>query len=96
MKYVKRLIKTLLAALLAVPQLGQAATGEIHRGTVISVIDAQTVRVARQGGGELRVRLPKSLGENVLRSEYQGQPVVIREGSWDKGLLYGDFVQASN
>lgn len=96
MKYMKRLIKTLLAALIAVPQLGHSATGDIHRGTVISVIDAQTVRVARKGGGEMRVRLPEVVGERVLRSEYQGESVAIREGGWDKGLLHGDVVRVTN
>ena len=80
-----------LASLLAIPITSHAAPGDLYSGTVISVIDAQTVRLARHGGGEIRVRLPEALSEAALRDRYQGHSVIVEEQRWDKGLIHGEI-----
>ena len=51
MKANTRFSGLILASLLAIPITSHAAPGDLYSGTVISVIDAQTVRLARHGGG---------------------------------------------
>lgn len=91
----KRLIAPALAGLLTLPALANAAPGDIYRGTVVAVIDANTLRVARQGGGEIRVRLPDAPGVEALRNELQGHAIEVREDHWENGLIHADLVPST-
>lgn len=77
------------ALLLTLPGLVSAQPGDLYRGRVLGVIDGGTLRVARYGGGELRVRLPVAPGRDKLLREYDGHRITIEEIRWDKGFLYG-------
>ncbi|MCP5137845.1 MAG: hypothetical protein H6981_13715 [Gammaproteobacteria bacterium] len=86
----------ILASLLAIPIVSVAAPGDLHSGTVVSVIDEQTVRLARYGGGEMRVRLPEPTSAESLRDRYQGHRITVKERRWEKGLMQGEIQSVTN
>jgi hypothetical protein len=73
---------------------------EIYTGTVMSVIDPRTLRIAKDGGGEIRVHIPPSTehetgqvagpeGQDGLTDLILGQHVRVRTVRWERGILLG-------
>ncbi|MCP5142719.1 MAG: hypothetical protein H6980_10250 [Gammaproteobacteria bacterium] len=79
----------ILSAALFLPLSVFAQPGDLHKGTVLGVIDGSTLRVARYGGGELRVRLPQAVGHDQLVRLYDRQRITVKESGWHKGLMLG-------
>jgi endonuclease YncB( thermonuclease family) len=80
---------------------GPASSGEVYSGTVVAVIDGGSFRLARDEGGEIRVRLAgidspapdEAFGveaRGVLRALVLGHRVVVESASWDRGYLIGE------
>lgn len=80
---------------------GFTDTGDgIYTGTVVSVIDARTLRIAKDGGGEIRIRLlgsdqrdkreatEPSL-EGARAGLMPGHRVHIEPVRWEGGILEG-------
>lgn len=82
-----------VAALVLAPAAVAATdTGEVYEGKVNHVIDAETLRISHNRGGQIRVRPadPATHSAEELTARYLGRTVRVHNPRWEDGYLVGD------